>query len=390
MPVLRSNQLVKMAVSFYWSISTYRAMIRAGPLMELRYNQDRKIQSERYQQIGLGLILSIYLPQCLRSSLGLTLFNFQLMMTMQTGYSLKCRLDFPKTVSPDAEIFRSVRAGIIEDVKRLLSHRKASAKDTTIFGTSLSYSASKSENIELVRLLIQEGADVNAQDEDSDSPLHGAMAISDNYDIARILIENGAELSGKNVDGKTPFHNIFNHTISLVLMRDDLIEHMLPDSEGMSITHYLAWSSRSTPEVFQRGHLFDDADLLSADNLGRTCLHFAASRGNLRVLSYLTRQASLEDVEKKDIQGRTPLHYAAGSSRAAGVIDVLVGKGCNVYAVDNTGRTALHWAARRCNFEAVKKLIAIVGEGPCSRLIQTDEGLLRKCAKRQHPLCINV
>ena len=101
------------------------------------------------------------------------------MMTIQTRNTLKWSLGFPKIVSPDAEIYRNIRAGLF-DVKRLLSLRKASAKDTTIFGTSLLHSASKSGNIELVRQLIQEGADMNAQDEDSDSPPHGGIAISDN------------------------------------------------------------------------------------------------------------------------------------------------------------------------------------------------------------------
>ena len=360
-PLLWSHQLVKPAVSFCWNISASRFMIRAGPVIKLRSNQFRKAQSGRYQRIGFGVILSIYLPQRLRQSLGLALCNFQMMVTNRTRNSLHWSLAFPKTISADAEIFKSARSGLIDDVKRLLSLGKASAKDTTIFGTTLLHSASRSGDMELVRMLIQEGADVNAQDEDGESPLHGAMARNDNYNVARTLIENGAELSSRAIDGKTPFHNIFNNTISHVWMRDEWLENMQPDSEAMSITHFLAWSSKSTVEIFQRGHLYDDADLLSTDNLGRTCLHFAASRGNLGVLSYLLKQVSLEDVEKKDIQGRTPFHYAAESSRAPEVIDTLVGRGCNIYAVDDTGRTALHWAARWNNFKAIKRLIAIVG-----------------------------
>ena len=362
-PVLWSRQLVKPVVTFYWNISACRFMIRAGPVIELRPDQFRKAQSENHQQIGFGLILSIYLPQNFRQNLDLALCNFEMMVTNRTKNTLHWSLGFPKTVSPDAEIFRSTRAGLTENVKYLLSLGKASAKDTTLFGTTLLHSASKSGNMELVRLLIQEGANVNAQDEDGESPLHGAMAKSDNYNVVRTLIENGADLSSKAVDGKTPFHNVFNNTVSHVLMRDDWLENMPPDSEAMSITHFLAWSSKTTPEIFQRGHLYDDADLLSADSFGRTCLHFAASRGNLGVLSYLLRQVSSEDVEKKDIQGRTPFHYAAESSRAAGVIDTLVGKGCNIHAVDDTGRTALHWAARWNNFKAAEKLIAIGGGG---------------------------
>lgn len=332
-------------------------------MIKLRSDHFRKGQSEKHQQIGFGLILSIYLPQHFRRVPGLALCNFEMMVTNRTRNTLHWSLGFPKTVSPDAEIFKSTRAGSIGNVKCLLSLGKASAIDTTLFGTTLLHSASKSGNMELVRLLIREGADVNAQDEDGESPLHGAMARSDNYHVARTLIENGADLSSKAVDGKTPLHNIFNNTVSHVLMRDDWLETMLPDSEAMSITHFLAWSSRSTPEIFQRGHLYDDADLLSADSFGRTCLHFSASRGNLGVLSYLLRRVSSEDVEKRDTLGRTPFLCATESSRAAGVIDTLVGSGCNIHAVDETGRTALHWAARWNNFKAAKKLIAIGGGG---------------------------
>lgn len=359
----RSHQSVKPDFSIFWNMLACRFIIRVGQLINLQSDPRREARPKRYQQMGFGLIISIYLPQHFQQFLGLDLCNFQTAVIGRTCNTVHWSLGFAKTVSPDADIFRSARAGSIENIKHLFSLGKASPKDTTKFGTTLLHSASKSGNIELVRLLIQEGADVNAQDEDGESPLHGAMARSDNYTIVRTLIENGADLSSKAVDGKTPFHNIFNDTIGHVLMKDDWLENMSPDSEGMSITHFLAWSSTSTPEIFQRGHLYDDADLLAADSFGKNCLHFAASRGNLGVLSYLLKQVSSEDVEKKDIHGRTPLHYAVESSRAARVIDTLVGRGCNIRAVDDTGRTAIHWAARRNNFEAVKKLVALVDEG---------------------------
>lgn len=385
-PVIWSHQLVKTAVSFYWNISACRFIIRAGPVINLRSDHSRKARFGRYEQIGFGLMVSIYLPQQLRRVLGTTLCDFQMMVTNRTRNTLHWSLGFPKTISPDAEIFKSARAGLTEDVKHLLSLKKASAKDTTTFGTTLLHSAANSGNMELVRLLIQEGADVNAQDEDGESPLHGAMARSDNYNVARTLIDYGADLASRAVDGKTPFHNIFNNTISHVLMREDWLENMRPDSEAMSITHFLAWSSQSTPEIFQRGHLYDSTDLLSADSDGRTCLHLAASRGNLGVLSYLVKQVSVQDVERKDIQGRTPFHYAAESSRAVGIIDTLVDKGCNIYTVDYTGRTALHWAARWNNFKAVKKLMAIAGRG--TLLLSDKNGRMpsREVCQRRAPV----
>ena len=356
------HQSMKSAISVYWNILACRFITRVGTFIELRSESSRRTQSRRYRQIGLGLILTIYLPLRFRQKLGTDLCDIQLMWTSRTRVPLNLGLRFARTVSPDAEIFQSARAGLTENIKRLLSLGEASPKDRTAFGTTLLHSAARSGSLDLVRLLIQEGADVNGQDEDGESPLHGAMAKNNNYDVARTLIENGADLSSQAVDGKTPFHSIFNNTISHVLLRDDWLENVLPDSEGMSITHFLAWSSKSTPEIFQRGQLYDYADLFSADGLGRTCLHLAASRGNLGVLSHLSRLASPEDVEKKDHRGRTPLHYAVQSSRAAGAIDILVDMDCNVFALDDSGLTAFHWAAQWNNLKAIEKLIAIVNE----------------------------
>ncbi|KAI9888929.1 MAG: hypothetical protein M1814_006161 [Vezdaea aestivalis] len=272
---------------------------------------------------------------------------------------LEWRLDCPNVVPTGAEIFQLTRVGMVEEVKCLLSQGKTSVKDTTIFGTTLLHSASNSGNLELVRLLIQQGANVNAQDVDGETPLHGAMARSNNYSVAKLLIESGADLSAEAIDGKTPFHAIFNNTIRQVIMMDsDLLESIAPSSEGLSVTHFLAWSSQTPLEIFQRGHLLDDSELWAADIFGRTCLHLAVSRGNLGILAYLVGQASPYQLEKKDIRGRAPFHYAVESSRAIEAIDILANKGCDVRAVDNEGHDALHLAVRRNNFKAAKKLIA--------------------------------
>ncbi|KAL9639003.1 MAG: hypothetical protein Q9164_001204 [Protoblastenia rupestris] len=288
--------------------------------------------------------------------------SIQLTLRNEANNPLTWNLNFPRVVPADAEIFTSVRAGSTENVERLLSLQKASARDTTEFGISLLHSASNSRNLELVRLLIQEGADVNAQDEDGDSPLHSAMMRPDNYDVARTLIESGADVSSRAVDGKTPLHTFFNTTVSHVLMRDDWIEKLPPDVENMSIAHILAWGSKSSAFLFRRGLLYDDRSAMATDNLGRTCLHFAASRGNVDVLSHLLSQFPQEQIEKRDNQGRTPLLYAAESSRATQVIEILATKGCDIDVVDFAGRNALHWAARCENVDAVKKLATMVSK----------------------------
>ena len=80
------------------------------------------------------------------------------------------------------------------------------------------------------------------------------------------------------------------------------------------------------------------------------------------ILSHLLSQFPQEQIEKRDNQGRTPLLYAAESSRATQVIEMLATKGCNINVVDFAGRNALHWAARCENVDAVKKLATMVSK----------------------------
>ncbi|KAL9596847.1 MAG: hypothetical protein Q9219_005517 [cf. Caloplaca sp. 3 TL-2023] len=253
---------------------------------------------------------------------------------------------------------QSVLEGSIEGVQRLLGAGRATAKDVTAHGTSLLHLASKTSNLRLIRLLIQEGGDVNAQDVDGDTPLHWAMNRHGNYEAARLLIENGADLANHAVDGSTPLHTYFNDTIEKVLRRDEWIEETLPNSQGMSITHYLAWSSKSTPELFSRGLHHTSTDVWYVDGLGRTCLHLAASRGNIALLEHLLERFDVTEVQRRDCEGRTALHYAAQNNRVK-TIDLLLDGGGDIHARDNMLRTVLHEAARWVNLEVAQKVLAL-------------------------------
>lgn len=126
----------------------------------------------------------------------------------------------------------------------------------------------------------------------------------------------------------------------------------------MSIAHFLAWSSKSTSELLKRGVAHTSAGLWSVDGFGRTCLHLAASRGNIDILGYLLERASLNEVRRTDNEGRTALHYTVQSKRLKAV-DMLLASGADLYAKDNLSQNLLHCAARWGNLEAAQKVLAL-------------------------------
>ena len=59
--------------------------------------------------------------------------------------------------------------------------------------------------MEVVRLLIQHGADLAAQAKDGWTPLHWASE-EGHVEVVRLLIEHGADLAAQGEDGSTPLH----------------------------------------------------------------------------------------------------------------------------------------------------------------------------------------
>jgi ankyrin repeat protein len=62
--------------------------------------------------------------------------------------------------------------------------------------------AALGDRTELARLLIEQGADVNARNRNRETALH--LAAIYGYDVAQLLIGKGADIKLRNRDGDTP------------------------------------------------------------------------------------------------------------------------------------------------------------------------------------------
>jgi ankyrin repeat protein len=61
--------------------------------------------------------------------------------------------------------------------------------------------------INVTELLLEHGMDVNAQDNNHNSPLHSA-SYGGKVEIARVLLNHGAQTDTKNDRGETPLHEV--------------------------------------------------------------------------------------------------------------------------------------------------------------------------------------
>ena len=127
----------------------------------------------------------------------------------------------------------------------------------------------------------------------------------------------------------------------------------------MSPLHYLAWSSKTSPETFKSCHERSGVDLRTADAEGRSMLHLAAQRGNVPVIEYILHAAKDFDMNLSDSRGRTVLHYGVENKRASDTVKALVSHGATIWARDRQERSPLHHAAKLGNLQAIKALLAL-------------------------------
>ena len=73
------------------------------------------------------------------------------------------------------------------------------------FGETPLHSATQYDRKEVFELLIEKGAELNAKDRDGETPLH-RIAIWGHKEVAELIIEKGADLNARDNEGKTPLH----------------------------------------------------------------------------------------------------------------------------------------------------------------------------------------
>lgn len=212
-------------------------------------------------------------------------------------------------------------------------------------GESILALAAKGGNVHLVETLIAKGADVNAENVGSPSPLHFA-AKGGNLAVARLLIEHGANVNLNAAAGPTPLQEaaIYGH--------HDIVDLLLKAGAKPNL-----FSNAATGNVDAVREALD-GDLTRGqrpDGWSRTPLDYAAAAGQVGVLKLLYSYAIKDDQPAEEYVSDPAILWAARQKQNDSV-DFLLNSGDDPNAQGMYSDTLLHIAAGR-NDSALAKLV---------------------------------
>lgn len=185
----------------------------------------------------------------------------------------------------------------------------------------------------LTQLLLERGADVTLKDEHRDAPLTLASGSGDE-EVSRMLLKHDLQRQVQCgiLDDSLRIAALNGHVSLLEILLPNSSEQPPPDLAGRSLLHISAYGGSLKCLQYLENHGFD---LGMLDKQKRTCLHIAAAslnRGSRAVLEYLLEQGL--DSSQSDVDGWTPLLWAAKAGKAANIKMLLHADGDTFYQGD--------------------------------------------------------
>ncbi|RMJ19240.1 hypothetical protein CDV36_001057 [Fusarium kuroshium] len=169
-----------------------------------------------------------------------------------------------------------------------------------------------------VLALLDDGADIDAQDQIGDCTALTHAAWLGRDDFVELLLENGADPNRREQHGRTALHIAVKHGYSSIVTM--LVDHGADiDARVHSWTPLLLAAKH---EWFQIPDYLvkKGADVNAADYHGRTALHWAAHHSDERLAELLLQRGA--DVNAKDRWGKTALQWAVANGKD-GMVELL-------------------------------------------------------------------
>jgi ankyrin repeat protein len=241
--------------------------------------------------------------------------------------------------------------------------KHSAGEPATVLVPPLSY-AVVFGNLEMARLLLQEKADINRQDELGRTPLHWAVLYR-HEDMVKFLLTSGANVNKQDGEGFTPW---------LLAVRDGkeiLTQSFIEKGADVNVRSkdgHIALLYHMSNEHLKL-LLANKADPNLKGPRGYTVLHAAAATGDLDRIKLLLANGA--DVNSRDADGNTPLHYVALLRRKE-VVELLLENKADPNIINEAGESALALTSVRTQITANEWGIPVRIAGPNSLVTDTS------------------
>ena len=241
----------------------------------------------------------------------------------------------------DTKFLTSCMEGNLEEVERNLQELQNPNVVDEPWGDFPLLCAASNGHTQMVRLLLEAGADTERRNEENDATaatvddaplLHSVLA--GHLEVVRVLLEYRAETNVRNSDWRSPLHHAA--------------------SKGHLVIAQLLLESGANKEA--------------KDVNGHTPLHYAACQNHMDAVRLLLEVCV--QTEAIDCRGRQPLHTAALSGRLE-IVSLLLDHGAEQDALDSFGQTPAQLAASNGH----RTVAELLNRGTCKRRRQETSAM---------------
>ena len=210
-------------------------------------------------------------------------------------------------------------------------------------------------NYEVVKYLLNHGADVNIRDNYGNIPLTYCSCVTGRADIAELLLQHGADMNIQNEAGITALIYScvegFIDIVKLVLRYDADVN--IRDNFGMTALRHSCRIENADINIVKL-LLKHDADVDVQNNDGGTALVFAIVQDRLDIAKLLLQHGANPNIH--DNKGRTPLIYKSAKGHLD-MVKLLLQHGADPNVVYDRGMTALAAAVGNNHIDIVNELL---------------------------------
>lgn len=236
------------------------------------------------------------------------------------------------------------------DMVRLLLHKKADPLEVFPYGDidadprRAYFQALRSKNIELKELMLKALPINSPLNEYNQRIIIYCIQYGFDIEIINLLLDNGADLSLTNNDGQNALHvalEYFDFDIVKLLI-DRGANPNLHDLEQRTALHWLLIKSDVQKDSNEHEDVSEDRN----NN---------AEISSLCEIAVLLHKRNC-NVNAQDINGNTALHYAALEGGMHDIVKLLLEQGANPKIRNKKGKSPIHIAAKNLDLDCVKLL----------------------------------